>query len=202
MSSLEKGLQILGLLSRQRTTLRVGEVCRSLDIPKSSASRLLRTMANSGILMQEPTGQGYIVGPRALELAGLYLAGHGLIELMETIVDRLVVEFGFVGYISLIDKEDLLIVRRKYGTYPLRVVRDVGQRVFAYHTAAGRALLAHGPEDEAQAIIEKDPQWRSRADEAMEEIRRIRSSGVATSTSSFTPGIAATAAAIADPHTG
>ena len=32
--------QILGLLGRQRTTLRVGEVCRSLDIPKSSASRL------------------------------------------------------------------------------------------------------------------------------------------------------------------
>jgi DNA-binding IclR family transcriptional regulator len=202
MSSLDKGLQILGLLSRQRTTLRVGEVCRSLDIPKSSASRLLRTMSNSGLLMQEPGGQGYVVGPRALELAGLYLAGHGLIELMEMIVDRLVAEFGFVGYISVIDGGDLLILRRKYGTYPLRVVRDVGQRVFAYHTAAGRALLARGTDDEARAIIDKDPQWRSRAEEAMDEVRRIRRSGVTTSTSSFTPGIAATAAAFADPHTG
>jgi DNA-binding IclR family transcriptional regulator len=202
MSSLEKGMQILGLLSRQRTTLRVGEVCRSLDIPKSSASRLLRAMANSGILMQEPGGQGYVVGPRAVELAGLYLADHGLLELVETIVDSLVAEFGFVGYVSVMDGGDLLILRRKYGTYPLRVVRDVGQRVFAYRTAAGRVLLARGTDDEALAIIDRDPQWRARADEAIAEIRRIRHNGVATSTSSFTPGVAATAAAIADPQTG
>src|SRR5690349_4827759 len=119
MSSLDKGLRVLGLLNKRRPVLRVGEVCRALDIPKSSASRLLRAMADHGMLSPERQGAGYVVGPRAFELAGLYLSCNSLLDQVDAAVERLVGEFGFVGYICKLDADDLLILRRRHGHYPL-----------------------------------------------------------------------------------
>jgi len=202
MSSLDNGLRVLALLSKQRPVLRVGEVCRTLEIPKSSASRLLRTMATHGLLEQEVQGPGYVVGPRAFELAGLYLSRNNLIDLIDEAVDRLVAEFSFVGYVCRLADNDLLILRRRQGSYPLRMLRDVGERVPAFQTAVGRALLAYGSDDQARATIARDPIWAPRIDVAIAKLGQIRKLGVVTSLSTHRPGVMATAAAVRDGGSG
>jgi DNA-binding IclR family transcriptional regulator len=202
MSSLDKGLRILGLLSKQRPVLRVGEVCRALEMPKSSASRLLRTMAQHGLLTQEKPDQGYVAGPRSFEIAGLYLGRHTLLDRLDEVIDHLVAEFGFVGYLCALEGPDLVILRRRHGHYPLRLVRDVGQRVPAFQTAAGRVLLAYTPDDYVRDVLSRDPDWGKRQALAMTEIRQIRSTGMVTAGSSVTPGVAATAAAVRDAASG
>lgn len=202
MSSLDKGLRILGLLSKQRPVLRVGEVCRALEMPKSSASRLLRTMADHGLLTQEKPDQGYVAGPRSFEIAGLYLARHTLLDRLNEVIDRLVAEFGFVGYLCALEGPDLVVLRRRHGNYPLRLVRDVGQRVPAFQTSAGRVLLAYASEDQVRAALAADPEWAKRQPLALQEIEAIRCGGLVTAASSVTPGVAATAAAVRDAASG
>lgn len=75
MSSLETGLQILNVLSAGRPILRVGEVCRELGIPKSSVSRLMRTLSDFGLLERDPQNQGYVAGPQVLLMANLSSVG-------------------------------------------------------------------------------------------------------------------------------
>jgi DNA-binding IclR family transcriptional regulator len=154
------------------------------------------------MLAPELHGPGYVVGPRAFELAGLYLSCNSLLDLIDAAIDRLVAEFGFVGYICKLDADDLLILRRRHGHYPLRLVRDVGERVPAFQTSAGRALMAYGSDERASAIIARDQDWAARAGEAVEELARIRRTGVATSLSTSTPGVMATAAALRDSASG
>lgn len=199
MSSLENGLRILALLSPQRPVLRVGEVCRELDIPKSSVSRLMKALGDHGLLEKGGDEAGYVVGRRALVLSDLYLARHSLLGSIETAVAELVAEFGFVGYIGAPAGRDIVILRRKHGSYPLRLVQEVGQRLSPHLTAIGRALVARRPQAQAVATLTGGGMPESDALEALSEIRR---SGVARVTSAIIPGISAIGAAVADPARG
>ena len=62
MSSLEKGLQALAMLSPDRPRLRVTDVAVALGIPKSSASRLLSALNRHGILERGARHAGFEAG--------------------------------------------------------------------------------------------------------------------------------------------
>jgi DNA-binding IclR family transcriptional regulator len=202
MSSLDNALRILSLLNAQNPVLRVGEASRLMGLPKTSVSRLLKAMGDSGLLEREGGGFGYIAGPRALVLGELYTAQHGLLAMMERVSDKLTDEFGFVGYISKLEKDGLFIARRKHGSYPLRLIRDVGQHAPAFQTASGRALLAQLPEARALDIVATDPVWMDRSDDVSRILTEIRERGVSLAISTGTPGVAATAAAVGHANEG
>jgi DNA-binding IclR family transcriptional regulator len=159
-------------------------------------SRLLKAMGESGFLSREPGGLAYIVGPRSLVLGELYLAQNGLLELMEHATDRLVREFGFVGYISKVERAGLFILRRTHGSYPLRLIRDVGQFAPAFQTASGRAILAHMSDEEALQLVKTDPAWGQKARQVIKLLAETRVRGVSMTISTGTPGVAAIAAAV------
>lgn len=195
MSSLNNAMRILSLITRERPVLRVGEVCRDLDLPKSSVSRLLRSLSEAGLLDRQARDLGYVAGPRALVLAELYLEQHTLLDLIEATLEALVAEFGFVGYAAVLSGSDIMVLRLKHGTYPLRLVQEVGKRIPAYRTAIGRALLARLPDEEALALIQAGcEEVTSR--EARAVLSKTRRTGLADVTSAVIPGIAAIGAAI------
>ena len=197
MSSLENAFAILALFDAKRPVLRVGEVCRDLGLPKSSVSRLMKAMSEHGMIEREKGDLGYVVGRRALELSDLYLSRHTLLDLIDLTVDRIVAEFGFAGYAGILSGQDLVVLRLKHGSYPLRLVQPVGKRIPSYETAIGRALLSRLPEDEAIDGAAGDGTTDRRA--VRHELDRVFSRGFAATISTTIPGIAAFAAAVYSP---
>lgn len=145
MSSLESALHILDLLGPDRPVLRVSEVCRSLDMPKSTVSRLLRTLAASELLDRENDG-GYHAGPGAVRLAALYRMRHGMRETVIETLDALVMRFGFTGFVSVLSGSSIVLLHVRQGSHPLRYVREEGTRLPAWQTAMGHVLLARLPD--------------------------------------------------------
>ena len=201
MSSLDNAMRILSLITRERPVLRVGEVCRDLDLPKSSVSRLLRSLSEAGLLDRQTRDVGYVAGPRALVLAELYLEQHSLLDLVEVTLEALVTEFGFVGYAAVLSGGDIMVLRLRHGTYPLRLVQEVGKRIPAYRTAIGRALLARLPEEEALALIQAGCEEVTPR-EACAVLNKTRRTGLGEVTSAVIPGIAAIGAAIESSNSG
>lgn len=199
MSSLENGLEILSLLSKERPILRVGEVCRELGMPKSSVSRLLKTLSEYGFLERGNRELGYCAGRRALALAELYLADRSLLDFIDSAMDALIQEFQFAAYAGILSGPDLIILKLKHGTYPLRLVHDIGKRMPAYPTAIGRALLARKSDDEAIDLIEEHAEGRIDQGLIRKELADIRRAGVAMTSSTLIPGIAAFGVAVAHP---
>ncbi len=156
MSSLENALLIIRLLDEHRPILRVGEVCRLLKMPKSTVSRLLRSLQEGDFLEREVGGAGYSVGPRVVTLASLYSSRHSLLALAEKAVDDLVAQFGFTGYLSVLSGPDIVLLQVKQGSYPLRYVRPVGARLPATQTVMGHALLSRLNNDELIQHLPKD----------------------------------------------
>lgn len=197
MNSLESALKIVSLLSQSRSVLRVGEVCRELGMPKSSVSRLLKALSDHDILERETDGAGYVVGRWALALSELYVARHNLLALADHALDRLIDEFQFACYAAVLHGPDIVIVRIKHGSYPLRLVREVGVPMPAFNTSVGRALLARKTDDEIVELIKQSAKPVDTRD-ILEKVAQVRQTGVARTESMIIPGIAAIGVAVRD----
>ena len=142
MSSLTSGIDILQCFSSERPELRVSDVARRLDMPKSTVTRLLKEMLHHGLVEQDRKTRTYRPGPLAFRLGTLYQAHLQILDLVEAAVEELVAEFGLTGYIGVLDGTDVVILRVRQGSYPVRFVLEPGYRVPAFTTAIGKALLA------------------------------------------------------------
>ncbi|WP_248305364.1 IclR family transcriptional regulator [Devosia sp. 1566] len=197
VSSLENALRIIALLDRDYRVLRVGEVCRALELPKSSVSRLLRQLSEFEILEKAPDDVGYVAGARSLLLGELYLSQHTLLDLIEPALQRLTEQFGFTGYASTLQGSDVVIIRSFQGTYPVRHIVDVGVPVPAFDTSVGRAALARLTDWEALALVGSGG---LSDDEIIETLVSVRATGVSVTSDTVVPGISAMAACIRDPR--
>jgi DNA-binding IclR family transcriptional regulator len=199
MSSLESALQILDLLAPDRPRLRVGEVCRALDMPKSSVSRLLRTLSDSGLLDRAEDGS-YLAGPRSVGLAGLYQSRHGIRREVEQALDGLVEKFGVTGFVSVLSGSAITLLYVRQGSNPLRYVREEGTRLPAWQTAMGHVLLATLTESEVASRLRDVPDIELARLE--EEVGAVRRRGFVLAGSVLTPGATTIAAAVTDPRSG
>jgi DNA-binding IclR family transcriptional regulator len=198
MSSLENALKIVSLMNSTRPVLRVGEVCRELGIPKSSISRLLKTLSEYGILEREADDGGYVAGRRGLVLSELYITRHNLLALVDIALNALTAEFQFTGYAAVLTGADIVIIRITHGTYPLRMVQEIGVPMPAFRTSVGRAMLARKPDAEILELVRERGDTPVSDAEILDIIHDVRKTGSATTVSTITPGVAALAVAVHD----
>jgi DNA-binding IclR family transcriptional regulator len=170
-----------------------------MNIPKSSVSRLLKTLSDYGIVERESRDLGYVAGKRALVLADLYLANRTLLDLIDVSLDALIAEFQFAAYAAVLSGPDLIILRAKHGSYPLRLVQEVGKRMPAHTTSIGLALLARKTDEEAHQLVRERIKGRAEISEVLEQIACARTTGAALTTSTVVPGISALGVAVQDP---
>ena len=62
MNSVGNVARVLRLFTSERSVLSVTEVAQLLTLPKSSSSRLLKAMAETGLLISTDSAAGYAVG--------------------------------------------------------------------------------------------------------------------------------------------
>lgn len=142
MSSLEKGLMVLRLLTETRRHLRVSEVASELRLPTSSVSRLLQTLANQGLLVHTGRNLGYEPGHELRRLADL--RGDELDNLLAAAssqLQKIVASHPVTGYLATLHGMDVLIVKCVQSTSPIRFVASEGSMIPAFATAVGKALL-------------------------------------------------------------
>jgi DNA-binding IclR family transcriptional regulator len=203
MSSIENGLRILALLTDERPSLRVGEVGRDLEIPKASVSRLLKNLADAGLLERDERDGNYYVGEKALDLGRLFLARHTLLELIANALEDLVKEFGFTGHAGIVSARDRVLLSAKQGWYPLQHTGSIAERKPAYDSIIGRSILARMPDAkllnqlgfaDADQVVDG-----LHGRELLREMEAIRRSRIAFSSDLVTPGISSVGGAVADP---
>ena len=142
MSSLEKGLKALRLLSETRRQLRVSEVAIELRLPASSASRLLKILEGQGLLIHIGRNYGYEAGHELKRLADL--RGNELDNLLKAgvaLLQKIVQAHPVTGYLATLQGTDALIVQCVESSSPIRFVASEGSMIPAFVTAVGKALL-------------------------------------------------------------
>lgn len=200
MSSLESAVSILGCFSSDTPELAVTEVAAKLVMPKSTVSRLLQTMAEQGLVEQDDVTRRYRVGLLPFRLGQLYYAHVKVVDLVEAEIETLVNETGFTGYVGVLNRANIVILRKKHGRYPVQIVLDAGAQIAAVSTAFGKALLARLPDEELRAIlpsvlVDGKSAARKPISKILEELDAVREQNWAMG-NAVAPGMCAIGAAV------
>jgi DNA-binding IclR family transcriptional regulator len=159
VNSLARGLRILDLLIeieadvvRRPRGLSIQQVANELEVHKSSASRLMRTLVDHGYAVPNSgPPRGYRLGPAMQTHQGLTLDQRRLRELAQPVLVQLVDETGECAHAAVASGGWVLVIDDMETQHPLRVVAGEGRRVPLHCTSAGKCLLAFG-----QARMPKD----------------------------------------------
>jgi IclR family acetate operon transcriptional repressor len=148
-----KALDILALFDRRRPEWAEHEVARALDLPTSTAHRLLASLRARGYVVRTGGGR-YRLGPAALAL-GRRASDQTLTPSLRAGLERVAAETGETALVGVRDAtgNGLLILDRIESAQRLRIVLDAGHVVPLHAGAASKALLAHLPPAEIERVV-------------------------------------------------
>lgn len=179
---------------------RVTELAASLDLANSTVHDHLVTLEEQGYVRRED-GVYYI---------SLKFFQHGMYakrreevsKVSQPILDKLVEETGEIAWLAVEEHGKAVYLNKALGDQAIQPYGTLGERVDLYNIAAGKAILAHLPEEYAREIIERtelkehtentitDP------DALFERLELIRERGYALNRDEVIPGFRAVASPI------
>lgn len=130
------------LAGRQDRPARIREICSALDMPRSSAHALLRTLMLQGWVRCDDSGTLYGIGMRALLVGTSYLDSDPYLPLITPFLDELRADLDETFHLGRLDGTDVVYLATRESKQYQRNASRVGRRLPAYATALGKALLA------------------------------------------------------------
>jgi IclR family transcriptional regulator, acetate operon repressor len=192
---LERTLGVLELLAVNAHGLLLFEIADSLHIPRSATHRVLSSLIEHGYVKQEREQGAYQLTAKIASLAFTFLAGSGITDFAQPLLDRLARESSELVRLAMIDGRELIWVAKAQGSqHGLRYDPDMGQVGRLSCSASGHAWLSCLPDDEARA----PENWPA----LLKFLRQTRKRGVSICIQTYTPWMSSTAAPIRHPKTG
>jgi DNA-binding IclR family transcriptional regulator len=130
------------LAARQDRPARIREICAALDMPRSSAHALLRTLMTQGWIRSDASGTLYGIGIRALLVGTSYLDTDPYLPVITPFLDDLRQGLDETFHVARLDGTDVVYLATRESRQYVRSASRVGRRLPAYTTALGKALLA------------------------------------------------------------
>jgi DNA-binding IclR family transcriptional regulator len=130
------------LAARQDRPARVREISEALDMPRSSAHALLRTLMAQRWVRADDSGTLYGIGIRALLVGTSYLDSDPYLPMITPFLDELRHDLDETFHVGRLDGPDIVYLATRESRQYQRMSSRVGRRLPAYGTALGKALLA------------------------------------------------------------
>lgn len=154
LGSVGNAARVLKAFTARRQTYGVSELARKLDLSKSTAHRLLTTLAAEQLVEQDIETGRYRLGLAVYDLLAATTAGGGLTEAVLPPMTVLRTRTGATVHVAVLDRREVVYVERLDSPQSLRMFLDVGRRNWAHSTATGKVLLAHLPPDDLDRVID------------------------------------------------
>ena len=195
-----KLLAVLGAFSRERPTLTLSEIARTVGVPLSTAHRLVGELTRWGALDRDADGR-FRIGLRIWELGALAPPALGLREAALPFMGDLYEVTHQNVQLAVRDGDEVVFVERIAGRDAVNVLTQVGGRFALPPTGVGLVLLAHAPAEVQEHVLARPltPYTQHTITDAR-QLRRVlaevRRSGMAVSDRQVTEDAVSVAAPI------
>lgn len=183
--AVERAVAVLRMLVRANRPMTLGEVSRSLGLPKSTAHGICQTLMGHGYLQR--LNGGFVIGHAVMPLASAYLESTSVPG-----------EFGSMWrelhsspnsppketvVLSTLTDADVVYTAVRNASRLPTLLFTPGRQVPAHLCASGKAMLAWKPEDEIARLFAGKPmpkqtlQGPTDLEQLMADLRIVRSSG-------------------------
>ncbi len=142
VNSVEHAIRLVELLASSTNALGVSQMAQSLDLPRATIYRLLKTLAQREWVIQE--GKTYRLSFR---LTGLFgnagvSAQAALARRMAPLLHQLVNETGETAHFAVLDGDRVVYLAKVDSPHPIRMFSQIGWRGPLHATGVGKVLLA------------------------------------------------------------
>ena len=153
LSSVRNAARVLREFSHGDREIGVTELSRRLGIGKSTAHRLLNTLAEERLLEQDPQTGAYRLGLLMYELGASVALHTDLHEACSPVLDQLRNATRETVQVAVLDGREVVYVERRESPQTLRLFGRVGHRNWAHCTSTGKLLLAYLPEADLETLL-------------------------------------------------
>ena len=201
VQSVARAAGILELLAEESGDLGVTELGRRLGVHKATASRLLSTLAEHGLVERHPTTDKYRLGFGLIHLAGVAMAGLDLVQQARPILEDLAEKTEETVNLAVLDGDLVMHVDQIAGRRSVVSVSWVGRRTPYHCTSNGKVLLAFADEEERERLLTlpldaRTPNSIVEPDALREHLAEVRARGYAQTVEELEEGLNAVAAPV------
>lgn len=196
IQSVDRAVEALEALAATGTAS-VGQVAERLDVHKSTASRILSSLASHGLVEQRDAGGTYALGFGLVRLASAVTSRLDFSQIAQRLCDQVAEELSLTANVAVLDDVHAVNVSQAVGTGLLAPRHYVGLRTPGHATSSGKMLLAHSEAARltiAEHALEPHTERTiTHADALEEELARIRAQDWAASNEEWEQHITAVA---------
>jgi len=207
IQSVNRAIDILFLFSGARPFLGITEISNALELTKPTVHGLVKTLTARGFLSQDPETRKYALGLKIYEL-GTFLASTLKVNQVGAIpAHRLANSVNHMTRLAIWDQYSALVTLNILPGTKIRNYQQLGPRVPAYCSAAGKAILASLSEKEISIYLKQItliPYTETTITDKhrlLKELKKIKQKGFADDNEEYLPGIACVSCPVFD-HTG
>lgn len=196
--STSRVLDILELLSQNRTGCTMADISRHLQAPKSSLFPILHTMEERGYLRRDGgldgASQCYFIGQQAFLTGSAYENTNPVYDFINGLMDGIVRECQETCHLGILTDGSILYIAKKESPNPIMLRSHIGQRLPAYCTGIGKALLSGHNRQEIAALYPAPLKRYTEntltdPEDLLRELEETRLSGFAYEHSELTQGV-------------
>lgn len=202
LSSVRNAARLLKEFSKGNRELGVTELSRRLGIGKSTAHRLVNTLAEERLLEQDPDTGAYRLGLAMYELGTAVHWQTDIHEACTPVIEQLRNATKETVQVAVLDGREVVYVERRESPQTLRLFGRVGHRNDAYCTSTGKLLLACLPPEQLDRTLRgwrlapKTPRTITKVEDLRREIGIIQNQGWAQNVGEAEIGVGSVAAPI------
>ncbi|MEW6129386.1 MAG: IclR family transcriptional regulator [Acidobacteriota bacterium] len=154
-TAIERTMAIFEAIAARKSGLTLSDICRQLEIPKSSASYLLRTLKNLGYLnLDQATGK-YRLGLKVMSLGQRVEIGTDVKEAALPVIQKVVEKTNLTAHLAVLDHGEAVYIAKVEPRSFIRMDTWVGKRMQVNSTGVGKAIAAYLSPAEVEAIIKQ-----------------------------------------------
>jgi DNA-binding IclR family transcriptional regulator len=201
IASVASAARLISLLSED-PTLKLSDVSSRLGISMSRAHRLLTTLEDEQLLMQDSTTRCYGPGPKLVAVADAVSSGRSRWNFARPYLVELSARVGGTVNIMTLHGTDVAFVESVEAPTAVKVGSRLGAIMPAHCTSGGKALLARLSDDELAERYGQAPLQRLTdntvvsLEQLRTELRRATKQGYATNFGESEPDVSGVAVAV------
>jgi IclR family pca regulon transcriptional regulator len=139
MTTLAKGLAVLGSFGREHPVMTLSEAAKAADLSRATARRVLNTLTKLGYV--EQNGRDFVLAPRILDLGFAYMTAQTWIDRARPLLQDLSEKLQESSSAAILQEAEIVYVARVPARRIISAALSVGSRLPAFHTSMGRILL-------------------------------------------------------------
>lgn len=155
IQSIDRAFDILELLSKEQNGMTLTEICKKLELHKSTVYRFLSSLKNRGYIEKIEGSNIYKLGLSFIDLCSIYLNNLELKTEAEPYLRKLSMFTTQTVFLAILQDYQATYIDKVEKYNSLRRYSIIGQRTPLHCTALGKSLLIGMPDDEIKKVYEK-----------------------------------------------